>query len=542
MNTYSNHTLLELFSKSVFKYGDNQAFTYYNQYGYSYTATQDKVLEISNLLSSSGIGIQDKVVILNPNGPHWAITYFAVTTSARVAVPLLIDYSEYEINALIQHSDSKALFVTRKLFEKISEETKKQLNLIVDIQNFSIIYQKEEQVQVNDLRAPEPSDTAVIIYTSGTTGIPKGVMLSHLNLCSQIDMCYSLEQVEQEDVFLSLLPMSHAYECSLGMLLPFSRGASVNYIDKLPTPTILAEALKRVRPTHLLMVPLVMEKIYKTKILPTFTSRKLMRFLYAIPVFRKMFNKIAGKKLYEFFGGRLKFLGIGGAKLDNFVERFLQETKIVPYAIGYGLTEAAPLLAGATPKKVKLSSTGYKVNSVELKLTNINVNTGVGEIIAKGANIMQGYYKNPEATKAAFTEEGWLKTNDLAAMDETGRIYIKGRLGNMIVGPTGENIYPEEIEEVINQHELVLESLVKDYKGKLVAMVYLNYEQLEQAFITTKDETIKTLQDAVETIKNEIVEYVNARVSKFARISIVVEQPTPFDKTATQKIKRFKYL
>lgn len=539
MDTNLNKTLYELYNYSVTHFAARKACSFYNKLGYSYQSFDILVHKIQTILNESGIEVQDKVAILNPNGPHWAATYFAVTTSARVAVPLLVDYSEYEINLLLEHSETKALFVTSKLLSKISEEIKNRINLIVNIEDFSIIKQVSQSVVTK--RLPDPMDLAVIIYTSGTTGIPKGVMLSHLNICTQISMCYQLEQVESEHVFLSLLPMSHAYECSLGMLLPFSRGASVNYIEKLPTPTILMQALKVVAPTHILTVPLIIEKLYKTKVLSVFTKNKFINFLYKISIFRKLFHRIAGLKMKTAFGGRLKFLGIGGAKLDFYVERFLKEGKL-PYGIGYGLTEAAPLLAGANPRMVKLSSTGYHVNGVDIQLQNIDKKTGIGEIIAKGANIMLGYFKNSEATAKAFTERGWLRTNDLAYMDKKGRLYIKGRLGNKIIGPSGENIYPEEIEQVINQHEFVLESMVKSEKGKLIAMVYLNYEQLEKTITAKKDATVKNIQEAIEKIKNDIVIYVNMRVSNFAKISVAVEQKTAFEKTATQKIKRYKYL
>ena len=290
----------------------------------------------------------------------------------------------------------------------------------------------------------------------------------------------------------------------------------------------------------MLTVPLIIEKIYFNKILPTFTEKKLIRLLYNIPIIRKKLNSIAGKKLYKTFGGEVKFFGIGGAKLNKTVERFLREASF-PYAIGYGLTETAPLLAGANPKETVFESTGPPIENIELKINDPDPKTGEGEIWARGPNIMKGYYKEPKLTAEVLTEDGWFKTGDLGVLDKENNLFIKGRLKNMIVGASGENIYPEEIESVINNFRFVVESLVIQQKGKLVALVHLNIEELEKKYQVIRQDMADLLEDKKQELLTELKEYVNSKVNKFSQINKVELQPVPFQKTATFKIKRFLY-
>jgi long-chain acyl-CoA synthetase len=317
-------------------------------------------------------------------------------------------------------------------------------------------------------------------------------------------------------------------------------GSCVYYLRKPPTPAVLLPALEEVKPTIMLTVPLIIEKIYFNKIMPTFRDNFILNLLYKIPFLRKKLNEAAGKKLKNTFGGNLKFFGIGGAKLNKTVEKFLIEAKF-PYAIGYGLTETSPLLAGANPQKARYESTGPAIEGIELIINNPDKKTGEGEIWAKGPTVMKGYYKEPEITKEVLTPEGWFKTGDLGTLDSNDYLYIKGRLKNMIVGASGENIYPEEIESIINNFRFVVESLVVQQKGKLVAYVHINMEELEKKYHLFKQDMTKQVEDKVEDVLNELQEYVNSQVNKFSKIQKVILQPVPFQKTATLKIKRFLY-
>jgi long-chain acyl-CoA synthetase len=302
----------------------------------------------------------------------------------------------------------------------------------------------------------------------------------------------------------------------------------------------LLPALAEIKPTIMLTVPLIIEKIYFNKILPAFRDKVALRLLYKIPLLRKKLNAAAGKKLISTFGGQLKFYGIGGAKLNKTVEKFLLEAKF-PYAIGYGLTETSPLLAGANPQKSVFESTGPAIEDVQIIINNPDKETGEGEIWAKGPNIMKGYYKEPEMTSEVLTPDGWFKTGDLGTFDSENNLFIKGRLKNMIVGSSGENIYPEEIESVINNFRFVVESLVVQQKGKLVALVHINMEELEKKYQNLRQDMTKQVETKVEEVLNELQIYVNSQVNKFSQIQKVVLQPVPFQKTATLKIKRFLY-
>jgi long-chain acyl-CoA synthetase len=305
-------------------------------------------------------------------------------------------------------------------------------------------------------------------------------------------------------------------------------------------PSVLIAALQQVKPTIMLTVPLIIEKVYKGKIVPAFNAKALTRTLYKFAPTRKLLNRVAGKKLMQTFGGRLKFFGIGGAKLDPEVERFLIEGKF-PYAVGYGLTETSPLLAGFDSFCGKHQSTGLPMQGVTLKINDPDPVTGQGEIWARGENVMRGYYKEPELTQEVLTEDGWFKTGDLGCFDASGYLFIKGRLKNMIVGASGENIYPEEIEEIINRFKYVLESLVVQQKGKLVAMVHFNMEELQDKYQHLKEQASQFIEKHIEELTKELQEYVNSRVNKFSRIQRVVAHLEPFKKTATKKIKRFLY-
>jgi len=533
----SELSLLDFYSRSILNFSERPAFSTIYKEVITYKEVGEKVEQLTGIFNKYGLDKGDKIAVLGNNMPNWAVSYFAITTSSRVVVPILPDFTAFEIVNVIEHSDSRALIVSKKLQYKIPEHISEKLTLIISMDEMEIIKAPEKETPVIPT-APLPKDLASIIYTSGTTGTSKGVMLSHANLVAQTTMGTKLFTMKTTDRLLSILPLSHAYECSIGMIQPFTSGSHIVYLDGAPTPSVLIPALKEVRPTIIMSVPLIVEKIYKNKIRPMFTKNFPMQVLYSISFIRRGLHRIAGKKLLETFGGNLRFFGIGGSKLDIVVERFLADGGF-PYSIGYGLTETSPLLAGTAPGHVKEQSTGPCLEGIEMKIINPN-NKNIGEIVVKGPNVMMGYYKDPQTTATCFTEDGWFRTKDLGLIDKDGYLFIKGRRDNMIVGPNGENIYPEEVETIINEHDLVLESLVLQINGKLVAKVYFNYEQIE-ALHKFREETEVNLSDRIKKIKAEVLEYVNERVNKSSKILEIIEQQVPFEKTATQKIKRYLY-
>ena len=534
------------FYETVEKHGDRNAYSFVGEQPKTYNDVSRDIQALIAFMEKNNISKGDRVAILSSNMPNWGISYFAVTFMGAVAVPVLPDFSANEVANILEHSGARVIFISSSVLNRIEGIKPGLLETVIQIEDFTLISHGKEYADFDPSAKPkgsyetEEDDLASIIYTSGTTGRSKGVMLTHKNIIFNAMMGRKIQWVVETDRFLSVLPLSHTYENTLGLLLPMLGGACVYYLRKPPTPPVLVPAMAEVKPTLMLTVPLIIEKVYFNKILPAFREKLVLRFLYKIPFFRKLLHKAAGKKLYATFGGSLKFYGIGGAKLNKTVERFLIEAKF-PYAIGYGLTETAPLLAGANPSKSVYESTGPAIEGIELKINNPDNKTGEGEIWAKGPNIMKGYYKEPEMTAEVLTPDGWFKTGDLGTLDSRNNLYIRGRLKNMIVGASGENIYPEEIESVINNFRFVVESLVVQQKGKLVAMVHINMEELETKYKSLKEDMSEKFEDKKEELLNELKEYVNSHVNKFSRINKVIIQPSPFQKTATLKIKRFLY-
>ena len=546
-------TFPAIFNETAKKFGKNNAFAFVGEKPKTYEEVRKEVYALTAFLEKLGIKPGDRVSILSSNQPNWSSAYFSITFMGAVAVPILPDFSPTEVANVLGHSGAKAVFVSASLLPKLEDFSPAELETMISIEDYSVIRTTGSTPSFDPEAVPAVSydvqedDLASIIYTSGTTGRSKGVMLTHKNISFNAYKGRVIQPIDENDRFLSVLPLSHTYENTLGLILPITSGASVYYLRKAPTPSVLLPALEMVKPTMMLTVPLIMEKIYYNKILPTFRDKFLLRILYCISFIRKKLNAVAGKKLYNTFGGHLKFYGIGGAKLNREVEKFLIEAKF-PYAIGYGLTETSPLLAGANPSRSVFDSTEPAIEGIELRINNPDKKSGEGEIWARGPNVMKGYYKDPEMTSEVLTTDGWFKTGDLGRLDGKNNLYIRGRLKNMILGASGENIYPEEIESVINNFRFVVESLVVQQKGKLVALVHLNMEELEKKYQTLKLDVARQKQDMsnlIEDKKNELIaellEYVNSKVSKYSQINKVVVQPVPFQKTATLKIKRFLY-
>jgi long-chain acyl-CoA synthetase len=553
MTKQIKYTIPAQLQESVKSFAEKTSLVYVGEENYTYRQLGDDVTKIAALLKKLGIGKGDKVALLANNMPNWGKAFFAISWVGATVVPILPDFHTNEVKAILKHSEAKVMFVSEGLYTNLDEEITGMLNHLILVENFAIIPKSTPAKELLNLKSslsdsqvqavPEEvdeEDLASIIYTSGTTGNSKGVMLTHKNLMWTTEKSYTLQDISTEDRFISVLPLSHTFENTLGFLFPVKFGASVHYMRKPPVASVLLPALQKVKPTIMLVVPLIIEKVFKGKILPKFQKSPVTRFLYSLPPMRKVLHRVAAKKLYETFGGELRFFGIGGAKLDPTVERFLYEGKF-PYAIGYGLTETSPLLAGAVGKNVRIGSTGIAMEGVQLRLGDADLITGEGEIQAKGPNVMKGYYKAPEVTKEVFTEDGWFKTGDKGWYDKDNFLFIKGRIKNMIVGASGENIYPEEIESVINKMRFVLESLVVEKKGKLVAMVHLNMEEVEQNFKHMKAEAQQYIQEKSDEILKEIHKKVNDQLNKFSRIQQVILHPKPFEKTPTKKIKRFLY-
>ena len=501
---------------------------------YTFGELDEKCRQISRMLSNFGVGSYDKVALYSQSMPNWAVSFFAATAFGRIIVPMLPDMSANEVNNIITHSDSKAIFVSKKLFPRLTEEILSKVRIVLATDDFSILHLNDDAYTCDGtISCPLADDIAAVIYTSGTTGQPKGVMLSHRNICANIAESWFTHHIYPKDVFLSVLPMAHTYEMSIGMLYPFAMGSSIFYLQKPPTPSVLMAALKRIRPTTMLTVPLIIEKIYKGGILPKISKSKFLTYLQKnMP---KTLDWLLGFKLRQIFGGRMRFFGIGGAKLDTSVEAFLRRAKF-PYAIGYGLTETAPLICGAGPKVTHLGSCGKPSYGVQVRLENVDPETGEGELVAKGDNVMRGYYKDFSRTQSVLTSDGWFHTGDIATVDKKGRYYIKGRQGSMILGSSGENIYPEEIESVINDMEDVNESLVVKRDGHLVAMVHPKDDVLDWD-LEGEDKFVEQL----EALKKNVLNFVNPKVNKSSKIEEVEITKEPFAKTATMKIKRFLY-
>lgn len=529
-------TLGKLYDYSTIRYANNRVSKVIDtDKEYTYAGFKAQCDSLSKQLTQFGIGASDKVAILSQNMPEWTVAFFATVPFGRIAIPILPESSANEVTNILNHSESKVLFVSKKLLPNVSRECIDKLTLVIDIETFEIIKQDNDKFTCDGKVAmPMPDDIATIIYTSGTTGNAKGVVLSHRNLTSCVASCFHAQPRNEKDRWLSILPMSHTLELTLGVLYPMYVGACVYYMSKPPVPALLLKAIQAVKPTTMLSVPLIIEKIYRSSIVPTIKKSRVLSWMNTH--MNLLMCKLIGLKLKKTFGGHLSFFGIGGAKLDTEVETFLLRAGF-PYAVGYGLTETSPLLSFTVGKTRTPGSIGYTVKNVELRLDNINPETGEGEIVAKGPNVMLGYYKDPERTRKAFTADGWFRTNDLACIDEKGRYYIKGRLSNMILGSSGENIYPEEIEQVINGIDDVDESIIVPRDGKLVALVTFN-----ENVIDWNQEGEDEFFRKIEEYKARILGIVNKNVNRTSKVSAVQILREPFEKTATRKIRRFKYL
>ncbi|MCK9409112.1 MAG: AMP-binding protein [Bacteriovoracaceae bacterium] len=562
MITLQHRTLRFLIENSAAQYPNHPALSMIGGQTYSYADLHQKIKAISSALHERGIITGDRVAILGENRPEWGIAYFAITSMAAVAVPILPDFHQTEILHILRHSESKAIFVSQKYLAKIEENLPSNIITVIALDDFSVLpHANRTNILSNLLHQGEqeflllkeaalkmigkipnnvtPESLAVIVYTSGTTGHSKGVMLTHNNIVSDVIGTTHIVDLNHSDRLLSILPLAHTYECTLGLTTALAVGATIHYLDKLPTASALLPAMKQIKPTVMLSVPLVIEKIFKTRIHPQLNNSIVKRSIQKIQFLRKRLHKIAGKKLLATFGSKLRLFCIGGAPLAPDVELFLREA-CFPYAMGYGLTETSPLIAGTNSLLTKYRATGKALPETEIRIDTPDPDNGEGEIIVKGPTVMRGYYKDEERTASTFTSDGWFKTGDLGVIDNDGYLYIKGRSKNMILGSNGKNIYPEEIESIINEFDLVLESLVVEKNQQIVARIFLDYDKVEEILKDDESSESKT-REGISGLLKVLKQQINGRLPSYSRISEILEQTEPFEKTATQKIKRHLY-
>jgi long-chain acyl-CoA synthetase len=552
-------------------YPSRPALTSVDGTEYSYEELDRATQHVAMMLKSAGVGRGNNVAILAENTPHWGVAYFSTLICGATTVPILPDFRPVEVRSILEHAAVKTVFISGKLISRLNEGLPKTVEMVINTDDFQLLeiekgvvaqpagtpgkvtkLNKETGISPGDkgFYEADGEELASIIYTSGTTGRSKGVMLTHTNILSNAVQSGTVHTVLPEDRFLSVLPLAHTYECTIGMMVTLLNGAMAQYIDKAPTAAYLGPILEKLRPTTMLTVPLIIEKIYRSTIRPKLTKSAPLRLLMTFGPTRKLLSKAAVNKLKSFFGGQLRFFGVGGAPLAPDVEKFLLEGGF-PYAIGYGLTETAPMVSGFSPENAVFHSVGKVMNGVTVRIDKPDPVTKEGEIVVKGSNVMKGYYKDEEKTREVFTKDGYFRTGDLGIIDKKGIIYIKGRSKNMILGPNGENIYPEEIEAVINSREMVSESLVMEYKGKLTARVHLKMEWMEEQLLHLKEnaadlkenaaEFQKELQERADEALAELMIQVNQHVARNSKLQIIILQMQPFEKTATHKIKRFLY-
>ncbi|MFZ5760082.1 MAG: AMP-binding protein [Thermodesulfobacteriota bacterium] len=550
-------TVNDIIADSCARFVDRPALSLALHEPITYGELLTRVIRVSALLQDAGIRKKDRVAILGENSPAWAIAYLATVRLGAVAVPILPDFPEADVRHILTDAKAKILFTTQRQIEKIYELGSNKIGSIImlddspperhlgQIETFSVFLARAGQLPAKKLEAAvDPpgvtaADLCAIIYTSGTSGHSKAVMLSHGNLFANVHAANQLLKIMPDWTFLSILPMSHTYEFTIGFLLPLLNGCRIVYAGKAPTPTTLQRICAREKPSAICMVPMVMEKIYKKRVMTAIDANPLLKLACRLPTARRGIYRKIGRKLLDFFGGNLQLVAIGGAAINSETESFLVEARF-PYLVGYGLTEASPLLAAGPFRDPTLmvGCTGKPVPGVEIRISRPDPASGIGEIMARGPNIMQGYANHPELTAETIDPAGWLATGDLGRFDSFGNLFIMGRSKSVIVLSNGENVYPEAIEEKINACMFVIESLVVENHDQLEARVYLDYDLIDQK---TKNKTQGQKMEYIDQLLQEIRSGVNSQLASYSKISRIIERQEPFIKTATHKIKRYLY-
>lgn len=535
--------------KVVRAYWKDDAICNFGGKKYSYEEVATNIEKIHLLLEAAGVKKGDKVTLVARNTAEWAISFLGINTYEAVVVPLLADFLPESIAHLVDHSDSIALFADDDIWTKLDVSKMPKLRCAVNIADLSLYWSESDKIakacgkleELFQAKYPEgfgpedvhyPTDNAknlaVINYTSGTTSAPKGVMLRYECFSATIDYGHRNIPNSHADSIVSMLPMGHIYGLTYEFLYTFCGGVRVWFLGKTPSPSLLLKAMKEVKPYIVITVPLVLEKVYKSGVAP---ALKKLGLLAKLPVLSNVIYKAAGQKLLDAFGGNLRYFVMGGAALNPGVERAFKKMQL-PYTVGYGMTEAAPLLAFRCWWEYAPGSCGQAVDCAEVKIDSEDPQRVAGEILAKGTNICSGYYKYPEADSAVFTKDGYLHTGDLGTMDAAGNIFIRGRSKTMFLSANGQNIYPEEIEAILNGKPYVAESVVVDRGGKLVALVYLDQKAIEDA---------KLDPEAVSDLPEDIRRTSNRQLPAYSQLAKIELVTVPFEKTPKMSIKRFLY-
>ena len=515
---------------------------------FTYGDVATQIAKLHVLYEAIGLKKGDKIALCAKNSARWGIAFFSANTYEAVVVPILADFHPESVNSLVDHSESSVLFTDTDIWTKLDIEKMPQIKAVVSTADFKLLYAADETIsKANedldklfnakypkgftsaDIAYPTDNDKdlAIINYTSGTTSAPKGVMLRYECITANVEFGLKRLPVYIGDTIVSMLPMAHMYGMMFELIYPLCGGASIYYLGKTPTPALLLGAMAEIKPYLVITVPLVMEKIFKSKVAPT-VNKPIMKVICAIPGLNRIIFKKVRTKLLSAFGGKVREIVMGGAALNPEVESWFRKFKL-PFTVGYGMTEAAPLMAYEDWWDFASKSCGKAIDTVEVRIDSEDPYKKVGEIQARGTNIMSGYYKNEEATKAAFTADGWMRTGDLGLLDKKGNIFIKGRSKNMILSANGQNIYPEEVEAAVNNQPYVIESVVVDRGARLVALVYTDSEKMKAEAVDT------------EEFKKHIMIEVNKSMPAYSKINLVEIMDQPFEKTPKMSIKRFMY-
>ena len=548
----NQNSFFGLIEQSVRTHWEMPAMTDFQGKTYLYKDFAREIDQLHDYFRAAGVERGDKISLCGKNSANWAIAFFATLSYGAVAVSILHEFDKESVKFIVDHSDSKLFFSDENIWHELDRDTLPKVETVFSLDSFALLTTTSATLQpfatnaekhfadkyargffVNDVsfRTDKPEELAVINYTSGTTSSPKGVMIPYRSLWSNTKFANDcLEFIHAGDKIVCMLPMAHTYGLAFEILNSISMGCHIHFLGKTPSPKVLLDAFARVKPKLVLAVPLIIEKIVNKSVLPKL-QKGAAKVMSQIPLLNQLVYSKVRKSMIEAFGGNLNEVVIGGAAINPDVEKFLRKVRF-PYTVGYGMTECGPLISYSYWTEFKEHSCGKVVDRMQVRIDSDDPHNTVGEIQTKGANLMMGYYKNEEATSHTFTDDGWLKTGDLGLLDKDNFVFIKGRDKNMILGPSGQNIYPEEIEEKINSSPYVSESLAIEENRKIVVLIVPDFEVLREHGIDS---------DQMDTFFGKLISEVNAKLHGYSRIASFRLRDEEFEKTPKRSIKRFKY-